>query len=491
MVIDPQKLASYSAYDLLTAATLGRVGIDQRWLHALIDDPAKSLPDIVRFAAEEHPDERVPLEQDLISIFQYFKTPLAIPYYLDLIRRDPSEIPDEVVEAIVVIGHPAIQPLLKLYEEIGPDEAGELAFLLAGMNIHDPRILKVLLDRLDVDWDDALFHLEVYRDPAAIPELERRAKTAEGEHKLDLADTIKDLGEERPQTIITDFDIWSLYPDEAGPEFEVLSEEERLEFLTEGTVVQRADAATSFFSEDFSVSARAKLLESARTDPSVEVRSCCWEAFFDQTEDPELRNVLMARLVAPETPLVERAGVALGLARHTDQQAVAEAILELAEDPETRERALEAIWRSFDPSFADEAAKYLDDPNVEVRRNAIWAVGYLQVTRDAALLKPFFDDEELRPDALHNYALVAPGPTTRKKIPELYENISELAKGFTEAEGDAVKAGLDVRLVRAGLKTVYQNEEAEEPQMKPAGKTGRNDPCPCGSGKKFKKCCGQ
>jgi uncharacterized protein YecA (UPF0149 family) len=23
-----------------------------------------------------------------------------------------------------------------------------------------------------------------------------------------------------------------------------------------------------------------------------------------------------------------------------------------------------------------------------------------------------------------------------------------------------------------------------------AGKTGRNDPCPCGSGRKFKKCCG-
>jgi len=24
-----------------------------------------------------------------------------------------------------------------------------------------------------------------------------------------------------------------------------------------------------------------------------------------------------------------------------------------------------------------------------------------------------------------------------------------------------------------------------------ANKTGRNDPCPCGSGKKYKKCCGQ
>jgi SEC-C motif domain protein len=26
--------------------------------------------------------------------------------------------------------------------------------------------------------------------------------------------------------------------------------------------------------------------------------------------------------------------------------------------------------------------------------------------------------------------------------------------------------------------------------IRQAPKTGRNDPCPCGSGKKFKKCCG-
>jgi len=25
----------------------------------------------------------------------------------------------------------------------------------------------------------------------------------------------------------------------------------------------------------------------------------------------------------------------------------------------------------------------------------------------------------------------------------------------------------------------------------PRAKVGRNDPCPCGSGKKYKKCCGQ
>jgi len=33
----------------------------------------------------------------------------------------------------------------------------------------------------------------------------------------------------------------------------------------------------------------------------------------------------------------------------------------------------------------------------------------------------------------------------------------------------------------------------DEPQkpVKSAKTAGRNDPCPCGSGKKYKKCCGQ
>jgi hypothetical protein len=30
-----------------------------------------------------------------------------------------------------------------------------------------------------------------------------------------------------------------------------------------------------------------------------------------------------------------------------------------------------------------------------------------------------------------------------------------------------------------------------QPEKTPAGKTGRNDPCPCGSGRKYKKCCGR
>ena len=33
-------------------------------------------------------------------------------------------------------------------------------------------------------------------------------------------------------------------------------------------------------------------------------------------------------------------------------------------------------------------------------------------------------------------------------------------------------------------------KEAPEPVKRAAGKVGRNDPCPCGSGKKYKKCHG-
>ncbi|HOW60099.1 MAG TPA: SEC-C metal-binding domain-containing protein, partial [Candidatus Omnitrophota bacterium] len=45
----------------------------------------------------------------------------------------------------------------------------------------------------------------------------------------------------------------------------------------------------------------------------------------------------------------------------------------------------------------------------------------------------------------------------------------------------------------AGWAQKQENGEAPAPQ-KPIinnDKVGRNDPCPCGSGKKYKKCCGK
>jgi len=40
----------------------------------------------------------------------------------------------------------------------------------------------------------------------------------------------------------------------------------------------------------------------------------------------------------------------------------------------------------------------------------------------------------------------------------------------------------------ADLETLMQGEAAP---IRRAQTVGRNDPCPCGSGRKFKRCCGQ
>lgn len=45
--------------------------------------------------------------------------------------------------------------------------------------------------------------------------------------------------------------------------------------------------------------------------------------------------------------------------------------------------------------------------------------------------------------------------------------------------------------VRTGAAVHHAPHERSRPFVHSAEKVGRNDPCPCGSGKKFKKCCAQ
>ncbi|HEV2490873.1 MAG TPA: SEC-C metal-binding domain-containing protein [Candidatus Acidoferrales bacterium] len=48
------------------------------------------------------------------------------------------------------------------------------------------------------------------------------------------------------------------------------------------------------------------------------------------------------------------------------------------------------------------------------------------------------------------------------------------------------------RRARQELQLQTGSEKAEAPkQVRTGAKVGRNDPCPCGSGKKYEKCCGR
>ena len=42
----------------------------------------------------------------------------------------------------------------------------------------------------------------------------------------------------------------------------------------------------------------------------------------------------------------------------------------------------------------------------------------------------------------------------------------------------------------AEMKHLYKEQKVSRTVVNSSPKIGRNDPCPCGSGKKYKKCCG-
>ena len=72
------------------------------------------------------------------------------------------------------------------------------------------------------------------------------------------------------------------------------------------------------------------------------------------------------------------------------------------------------------------------------------------------------------------------GPNIRKAIADGTMDAAELRRGILAMEMPSEE-------LRFSLLKEIANAVAE---AKPK-KVGRNDPCPCGSGKKYKKCCGR
>lgn len=62
-------------------------------------------------------------------------------------------------------------------------------------------------------------------------------------------------------------------------------------------------------------------------------------------------------------------------------------------------------------------------------------------------------------------------------------------------ETDPELAGLIMKVCRKEIKAVVNDTKVYERTLlgfrEVTLEAGRNDPCPCGSGKKFKKCCGR
>lgn len=511
---DPTSLATFPVYELLQAASRGYVGIDQRFIRAILNHGEGAAPDLLRFGLEDHDDDRVDLEEDLIAVFRYLRSAGALPFYIACIRRSPEDVPDDLVEGILPFGQKAVEPLLQLHRTLEEDQTADIAFLLSNLKVRDPRILEVLMERLEYDAADGAFCLGLYGDPAAKPALKKlldEIPDSDAELRREFEFALEQIdapeGDKHdPPMEPEPFDIWSLYPDEAPPPFEVLTLGEVLEMLDSESPANRASAAESFRNRDVDEKAKKRLLNHANKDPDPGVRAACWEALAD-SEDEQIWAAMKRVVADKKRDRVERCGALVGLCNASDDPEVSAQIRAFYGDAATRAKAMEAMWRSFDKQFALYFPKHLEDADMDVRRQAIWGTGYMGLGEEAPRLKNLFDNEELRQDALFAYALCRPGDMTRAKVRAMLQKIDEAAGGLSQGETELVKIALDQRLVMHRLEPVFAEEhEAEEwveesdptleapamgkPEIVPVVKPGRNDVCPCGSGKKYKKCHG-
>ncbi len=94
-------------------------------------------------------------------------------------------------------------------------------------------------------------------------------------------------------------------------------------------------------------------------------------------------------------------------------------------------------------------------------------------------------EEDLRASLLGEIAQLQLSPTARKETPSLCATfLSELEREGRLGGGRALAS-----FVRALQGAFDSASGMQKPFVRPGSALSRNDPCPCGSGKKYKKCC--
>lgn len=456
---DPNHLSETAPAAILDAIAHGHLGLDQRAVKALVAKLDETVQAVLAFNEGNRSDDIVDLQPELVALIRHFHAKRGLPLLMKIIQDEGPELPDELVETVVSFGPDALEPLLGLHAELDETERSEVAFMLASLGMRDERILNLLADHLQYDARDGAFLLGLYGDQKALPKLEallKELKLEEAEVRQEVQDAIEQIKTGRPaQPGGDEFDIFELYPDEETLPVELLTEDERIELLDHPLPALRAAAAHSFFNRELEQDVKKKLLHLGEADPDVVVRARAWETLMDATDDAAVVEAMLKVMRSPQTPIEERAGVLVGLSPEADRNEVRQAMGELYKLPEGRSKALEAMWRSVHPSFREFFPRHLSDPDLETRRNAIWGVGYHGIRSEMDRLRGFFEDEDLRMDALFAYAMTIPGEASPARMKGLLSRVEKDAKGLSEEEEILVMAALDERLVLGGKKPYF------------------------------------
>lgn len=481
--IAPEDFGRHSAYDLLCAAARGHVAIDHRFLHAVLDEPERTRADLIRFANEDHSEDRVDLGVDLVGIFAAMPTAEALPFLMREIERFPDDIPDQMVEVLARIGAPALEPLLGV--KAAPEEAG---FLLAALGVRDERIVEHIRRISENNPGEAAFLFEIYGDPSTRPLVEalRDRAPEEVESAIAALEAEKTGGPEG----LEPFDVFRWYPETAHPDLTILPEEEVAEFLRSPCAEHRLAAVESFDHEEIGGETLATILGLARDDPEPKVRGASFDVLRDRIEKPGVVELMRERARLSELDPAELGGLVNGLAYDFDFEGFPALALRAYENPASRAKALQAMWRNLNPDFATYMPRHIDDPDPLIREAAIAGAGHFGLHAEAPRIAKYFLDPEMRHTAIYAYALAAPAKDDTLGLAQLENRIRTLAEGFSEEDEYVVRDALTLRKQIAAMRRGDTVEQSAPAAAAKSAKAGRNDPCPCGSGKKYKKCCG-
>ena len=82
--------------------------------------------------------------------------------------------------------------------------------------------------------------------------------------------------------------------------------------------------------------------------------------------------------------------------------------------------------------------------------------------------------------------------TNLEAYEEFLQNLPMQMGGTPPTQGEVAQRNMSVTTsIPSDVKPAKPEIKLNLPKRRPTVKVGRNDDCPCGSGKKFKSCCGE